>query len=119
MNKSYLFGQEAEQRAVSYFKLLGFQILAKNFRFKRAEVDLIVKKHNLLVAVEVKARSTDYFGGPEQFVSQKKINLLVMAMDHYIQSRNLDLELRFDIIGFTYQNAQWELKHIENAFYGF
>lgn len=72
MNKSYAFGQEAEQRAVTYFKSLDFQILAQNFRFNRAEVDLIVKKQDLLVAVEVKARSTNYFGGPEQFVSQKK-----------------------------------------------
>lgn len=119
MNKSYAFGQEAEQRAVTYFKSLDFQILAQNFRFNRAEVDLIVKKQDLLVAVEVKARSTNYFGGPEQFVSQKKIDLLVMAMDHYIQSRDLDVELRFDIIGFTYQKAQLKLNHIENAFYGF
>lgn len=119
MNESYAFGQAAEQRAVTYFKSLDYNILDQNYRYRSAEVDLIVKKNDLLIAVEVKARKSLFFGSPEQFVSPKKIKLLVMAMDHFIQSKELEVELRFDIIGFIYENAQWKLNHIKNAFYIF
>ena len=45
-----------------------------------------MQKDQLLICVELKARSTDFFGSPEQFVSSKKIKLLVGAVDHYISS---------------------------------
>ena len=58
MSTSYAFGKEAEQRASVYFKSKGFTVLAQNFHYRKAEVDLIVQKESLLVAVEVKARSS-------------------------------------------------------------
>jgi Holliday junction resolvase-like predicted endonuclease len=42
---------------------------------------------------------------------------LVGAVDHFIAERQLDLEVRFDIIAFTVKGSQWELKHIKQAFY--
>ena len=119
MNESYAFGQAAEQRTSTYFKSLDYSNLDQNYRYRSAEVDLIVKKNDLLISVEVKVRKSLFFGSPEEFVSPKKIKLLVMAMGHYIQSKELEVELRFDIIGFIYENAQWKLNHIKNAFYIF
>ena len=72
MSDSYAFGIEAEKRAGNYFLEKGFTILCQNYRYQKAEVDLIVQKNDLLVAVEVKARSSTYFGAPSSFVSRKK-----------------------------------------------
>ena len=72
MSNFYNFGQEAEKPDADCYRSLGFHILQKNYRYRKAEVDSIVKKDNLLVALEVKARSSTYFGDPHSFVS--KIN---------------------------------------------
>ena len=119
MSNCYNFGKEAEKRAADYYCNLGFQILQKNYCYRKAEVDLIVQKDNLLVVVEVKARSSTYFGDPQSFVSKKKIQLLVMATDAFIQQRDLAVEVRFDIISYTLERGEWKLEHLPNAFYPF
>ncbi|MDA9851637.1 YraN family protein [Flavobacteriaceae bacterium] len=119
MAQHNLFGQEAEQRALHYLKQQGYTLLKQNYRFGKAEVDLLMQKDDNLICVEVKARSTDFFGTPEQFVSSKKKKLLVGAVDHFISSFEMNLEVRFDIIAFTIKQNQWKLKHIKNAFYAF
>ena len=119
MSNSYNFGQEAEKRAADYYRSLGFHILQKNYRYRKAEVDLIVQKDDLLVAVEVKARSSSYFGDPQSFVSNKKIQLLVMAVDAFIQQRDLAVEVRFDIMSYTLEKSEWRLEHLVDAFYPF
>ncbi len=119
MSTAYTFGMEAEKRAAAFYHSLGFHVLAQNYRYRKAEVDLIAQQDNLLVAVEVKARSTSYFGSPQSFVSKKKIRLLVMAIDAYIQQHDLQVEVRFDIISYTLVRGKWELEHLPNAFYAF
>lgn len=117
MAQHNLFGQEAESKALSFLTNKGYILLEKNYRFGKAEIDLLMKDDNILVCVEVKARSTDFFGSPESLISSKKISLLVGAVNHYIESHNVNLEVRFDVIAFTVKNQQWKCKHIENAFY--
>lgn len=119
MSESFSFGREAERRAAIYFLDNGYTIRDRNYRYQKAEVDLIIQNKDFLVAVEVKARSSAYFGAPESFVNAKKIKLLIMAMDAYAQKYHLDLEIRFDIMSYTYHNGQWIHNHIENAFYSF
>ena len=63
MNQAYAFGQEAEKRATIYYRSLGFKVVAQNYRYCKAD---------LLVAVEVKARSSNAFGVPHSFISPKK-----------------------------------------------
>ena len=117
MAEHNLFGREAEKRALDYLTANDYILLRKNYRFRKAEVDLLMQKDDLLICVEVKARSTNFFGAPEQFITSKKIRLLVGAVDHFIAERQLDLEVRFDIIAFTVKGSQWELKHIKQTFY--
>lgn len=119
MNQAYAFGQEAEKRAAAYYRSLGFKVVAQNYRYRKAEIDLIAQKADLLVAVEVKARSSYAFGVPHSFISPKKIKLLVMAMDAYVQQRNLEVTVRFDVISYTLSSGKWIRDHIENAFYPF
>ena len=84
-----------------------------------AEIDLIVQKNDQLVAVEVKARSSKFFGAPYSFVSSKKINLMIMAMDAFVHLRKLGVDLCFDIMSYTLADGNWYLEHLENAFYPF
>ena len=119
MNDAYAFGQEAEKRAALFYQKQGYTIVAQNFRYRKAEIDLIVRKDNLLVAVEVKARSSIAFGAPYSFISSKKIKLLVMAMDAYIQQHQLEVEVRFDVLCYTLIRGKWQLEQLKDAFYVF
>lgn len=112
-------GKKGEELAVGHLIKNGYSILETNYRYLKAEVDIIAKKRDLLVAVEVKTRSTPDFGDPQDFVKKKKIVLMVSAMDFYINSRELETELRFDIIAII-DNAQGvKIEHLEDAFYHF
>ena len=117
MAQHNLFGQEAEQKALSFLCNKGYVLLEKNYRFGKAEIDLLMKDKDLLVCIEVKARSTDFFGTPESFITLKKIKLLVGAVNHYLEYHNLDYEVRFDVLSYTIKNKKWICKHIESAFY--
>ncbi|TRZ40918.1 YraN family protein [Robertkochia solimangrovi] len=119
MAKHNEFGKEAEELACGHLVQSGFEILERNFRFDRAEVDVIARHTDHIIGVEVKARSTDYFGDPTDFVSDKKIKQLVKAMNHYMVENDLDLEVRFDIIGILSTNDGIVIKHIQDAFYFF
>ncbi len=109
-------GEKGELEALKYLQEKGYTILEKNYRYLKAEVDIIAQKEDYLVAVEVKTRSSDYFGSPQDFVNQKKINLMVQAVDYYINKTDIDLEVRFDIIAIIYSQNTFKIKHIEDAF---
>ena len=98
MNKGHQLGKIAELYAQQFFVRKGYQLLAKNYRYRKAEVDLIVRKNNTVVCVEVKARSYDYYGHPSAFISAKKQQLLCMAMDQFAQTILEAVEFRFDIL---------------------
>ena len=109
-------GKKGEQLAIDFLLDKGYTILEKNYRYLKAEVDIIVQKEQVLAAVEVKTRSTAYFGNPEEFVNPKKIKLLISAMDHYVVEHNLDVEVRFDIIAIIHQNKETKIEHLKDAF---
>lgn len=110
-------GKIGEVLAVDHLKQLGFTIKATNWFFGRAEIDIIAKKGDLLVAVEVKTRTSDFFGAPEIFVNKKKIALIGKAMHHYVIRNALEVEVRFDIITVLKNKYECKINHIENAFY--
>ena len=70
----------------------------------------------MLVFVEVKYRSTSYFGEPEIFVSNKQKLNLVRAANRYISKFDIEKEARFDIVSIVMQNQKPNIKHIEDAF---
>ena len=109
-------GKKGEQMAIDYLAKKGYAIIEKNWRYLKAEVDIIAQKENTLVAVEVKTRSSDYFGDPQDFINPKKIKLLVMAMNEYVISKDLDIEVRFDIIAILQNKNKTTIEHIEDAF---
>jgi len=110
-------GRTAEQMAVEYLERKGYKILARNWRYGKAEIDIIALDGDTLAVVEVKARTSDYFGDPAHFVNPKKIKRLVEAADAYVRQNELDYEVRFDIISILKNRKQQKIEHIENAFY--
>lgn len=112
-------GKKGEQLAIDFLIEKEYKILEKNYRFQKAEVDIIAQKDTVLAVVEVKTRSSNYFGNPQDFVNPKKIKLLISAIDHYITERNLDVEVRFDIIAIIKQQKTFEIEHLKDAFLHF
>ena len=112
-------GKKGEQLAIDYLVEKGYTILDKNWRFQKAEIDIIAQKENTLAVVEVKTRSSDYFGNPQDFVNPKKIQLSVSAINEYVISKDLDVDVRFDIIAIVLSSKTPSIDHIENAFYHF
>lgn len=109
-------GKKGEQLAVNFLEENGYAILERNFRFLKAEVDIIAQKEDVVCAVEVKTRSTSDFGNPQDFVKPKQIKNLVTAMDHYVTERDLDFEVRFDIVGIVKNKLGTRIEHLEDAF---
>ncbi len=111
-------GDHGESMAQAYLQKKGYQILEKNWRYKRAEIDIIALDKSSLVFVEVKTRSTSQFGRPEEFISFKKQQLLADAAMVYIESINHEQELRFDIISVESTLTQIrKIDHFEDAFF--
>ena len=112
-------GKLGEELAVDFLIEKGYDILETNWTFQKAEVDIIALKENILAVVEVKTRSSVDFGSPQDFVKPKKIKLLVKAINEYVVSNDLDVEVRFDIIAVHAKGREFEFEHLEEAFYYF
>jgi putative endonuclease len=115
---SHQLGHAGEAAAANYFLAHGFEIVHHNYRYRRAEVDLIIRdRTQLLVFVEVKARSTIQFGYPEEFVTERKRQLFRLAAEHYQEEVNWQGDIRFDILALTQTTTGFHLEHFEDAFY--
>ncbi len=112
-------GKEGEQIAVDFLRENGYTIIERNYRFDKAEVDIIGRKDNILAITEVKTRSSLDFGNPQDFVRPKQIKNLVKAVDAYVNSNNLDVEVRFDIIAISKQGKTYNIEHLKDAFFYF
>ena len=112
-------GKFGEEQAVAYLQQNGYDILETNWTFQKAEIDIIAQKENTLAIVEVKTRSSIEFGLPQDFVKPKKIQLLVEAVNEYVISNDLDVEVRFDIISVYKEDGDYKIEHIEDAFFHF
>lgn len=111
-------GKKGEALAVQFLEEKGYEILATNWRFRRSEVDIIAKDGPILVFVEVKTRSYDYFGEPASFISARKKVLLQDAAAAYMHQINHTWEIRFDIIGILLPtNKDVTIQHYEDAFF--
>ena len=110
-------GQEGEKLAVELLQKKGYSILDANWRSGKNELDIVAKIADTAVFVEVKTRSTGFFGDPSQAVSLPKQKRIIQAANDYLQQHELDLEARFDIISIISKNSAPVLEHIEDAFF--
>ncbi len=116
MSKSKQSGQLGEQKAADYLKQNGWEILAMNYRHKRAEIDIIASNGKILLFVEVKTRSNLSYGQPEEFVDSSKAELIIVAADHFIREMDWKDQIRFDIISID-NTDHGKITHFEDAFY--
>lgn len=112
-------GEWGEEFATLYLLKNDYEILERNWTFQKAEIDIIARKNNEVIIVEVKTRNSDFFGDPQDFVTPGKIKLLIKAANEYIVSNEISLEARFDIIAILKNKTTEKLEHFENAFYHF
>lgn len=111
-------GKTGEDRAIEYLMAKGYEILERNYRYGRAEVDIVASFENFIVFIEVKTRTNYAFGYPEDSVSRSKQKLLIRAAGNYMCDKHEGKEPRFDIIAlFKSNDDAWSVKHFEDAFF--
>lgn len=117
--KSHELGIRGEKKAARHLLSKGYTILERNWRYAKAEVDIIAAKGEILAAVEVKSRSSNAYGDPREFVSRNKIRLLKKAMNAYVNLHGIDQEVRFDIIGVVMTPGRETITHLKGAWHIF
>ncbi len=116
--KNTIIGKFGEEIAVSYLKCQGYMIVERNWRFKRAEIDIIARKDSTLIFAEVKYRSYGYFGAPEESIHTTKESLMTDAASHFMLLQNWYGECRFDIISILATGINsCDIQHYEDAFF--
>lgn len=110
------FGRRGELCAKNYLLAHGYKVLDTNWTSGKNELDIVARKDDLLVVIEVKSRSTAHFEHPSDAVTDAKIRRIVEATNDYLFAKNIDLEVRFDIISVLPQGNGFAVEHIEDAF---
>ena len=116
MSSKAAIGAKGEHIAAIYLEKKGYKIIERNYRFKLAEIDLIASIENFIVFVEVKARSSNKFGHPEEAVNAKKARKVIEGAEHYLEAINWKGNIRFDIIAVKL-GQEIDIQHFEDAFY--
>lgn len=113
--RSHDLGVRGEELASRYLVSKGYTILERNWRFQKAEIDILATKDDTLAVVEVKTRSSIAFGDPEEFISRNKIHLLKRAANAYVNMNRLNLDVRFDYIGIVIERNHHKISHMKDA----
>lgn len=116
MAQHNILGKQGEEMAVAFLQEKGYEIVARNFRFQKAEVDIIARKEGVLAVVEVKTRSSLDFGDPAQFLKRRQIQHLMSAIDYFVNDHELDVDVRFDIVAIIKNQQGTQVEHMEDAF---
>ena len=118
MAKHLDFGRNGELLAKNFLESAGYEILDENWTFGKTEIDLIAYRDKTIIFVEVKTRSYNTFGEPEEFVGIEKERQMDIAAEEYINMTDFEGEIRFDIISILFdRTGQYSLRHIEDAFW--
>jgi putative endonuclease len=106
-------GKEGEKQARKFLKKNGYKIVKKNYVTPFGEVDIIVKKGDVVAFVEVKTRLSDIFGMPAEAVNRAKQHKYILAAKYFFSRYIIAATVRFDIV----EVFKGQINHIENAFY--
>lgn len=110
-------GKSGELLASTHVVQIGFNILERNWRYRRYEIDIIAEYQDIIVFVEVKYRSDNSHGNPQDFVSRKQQKRIIEAANAYLIENDIDKEARFDIIAIHNSSGENKIEHIPDAFY--
>ena len=98
MPKNILNGKLGEDLAANFLIEKGYEILIRNFRYKKSEIDIIALHNCILIFIEVKYRSNLDYGYPEAFVTAKKESMIIAGAEQFIYDKQWMGKIRFDII---------------------
>ncbi len=110
-------GDFGERLARDYLKRQNYKIVEQNFRIRLGEIDIIAKKRDEIVFIEVKTRTSDKYGQPQEAVDFFKQERLIDAIYHYIDRHKIKEDFRVDVIGIAVDLRKRiaRLKHFKNA----
>jgi len=113
------FGKLGEETATKYLKSLGYKILARNFRTRWGEIDIVCRDGACLVFAEVKTRADESYGAPEAAVTRAKQEHLIKAAQIYLTQKKMPQALwRIDVLALLKQNDGFAIRHLKNAVVG-
>ncbi len=111
-------GKKGESLAVDFLLKEKYRIVARNYKAEKYELDIVAIKDGMLVFVEVKTRSTDRFGEPEESVGYQKEHHIAEAAEHFMEHfEDHFTDVRYDIISIILNDTNTKIKHIEDAFF--
>jgi putative endonuclease len=114
------FGKEGEDLAAEMLKEKGYEILERNYRYGKGEIDIIAKDPDtdFTVFVEVKSRTNLEYGAPEYAITKSKIRQLKKMAELYLYDKNItEIDCRFDVVAILFKYKQKpEINHYINAF---
>ena len=116
MNSRKKIGDKGEDNAISFLFANGYEVLQRNFRFRRSEIDIIAQKGTTMVFIEVKTRKDKTYGHPETFLSESQQERIHQGAEEYLRQHNWQGAIRFDIIAILWNDTEAVLDHFEDAF---
>ena len=117
MAESHELGKMAEEFAVKFLISKGYRIMERNWRHGHLELDIVCTEGKFLIIVEVKARHRSIFPHPEDVFTPMQERRIIHATEAYIFQNNINMQVRFDLIGIVFQKSGFEIEHIEDAFF--
>lgn len=110
-------GREGEEKAVALLVEKGFEIIERNYRYGKGELDIIARDKEFLVFVEVKSRESLEYGKPEEAITKRKMSQIRKITEAYLAEKNITNEnIRFDVVAILFLNGEISIEHYENAF---
>lgn len=112
-----ILGAHGERVAARHLRRRGYAIVARNYRGRHGEIDLVALDRGVLVFVEVKTRAQSLFGTPVEAVDRHKQKQIVKVAREFVREHRLhDRQIRFDIVGLRRRGWRWEVELIVDAF---
>lgn len=110
-------GKLGEEAALKFLLAKGHELLTKHYRFGRAEIDIITREKGIIIFSEVKTRTSNRYGFPEEYITREKIRLVKEAAEEYMYKNKFEGEVRFDVLSVTKNGDNLKVHHIEDAFF--
>lgn len=110
-------GKMGEDTAAAFLAKEGYKIVDRNFRCPLGEIDIVAADKGVLVFVEVKTRSSNKFGLPEEAVNRRKQHQMTKVAQFYISNKKLfNSPARFDVVAVILSGEKVDVRVIRNAF---
>ncbi len=118
VDKKRLIGLKGEELAIRFLKKRGYKIIARNFRCRHGEIDVVASEGDTIVFVEIKARSTVDFSLPQDAVDHHKQAKVIHAATTYLMEKKLydQVPVRFDVVAVNLNSTKPKIELIKDAF---